>query len=76
VRFVGVGTYSLDIEIFVYVLTSNFDEFLRTKQELLLSILEAVNDAGTALALPSQVTIDYSEKLGPPVMTSSGVSVR
>lgn len=60
VRFVGVGTYSLDIEIFVYVLTRDYDEFLRTQQDLLLKILDAVKDAGTALALPTQATIGYS----------------
>lgn len=60
VRFVGVGTYSLDIEIFVYVLTRNGDDFLRTQQDLLLKILDAVKDAGTALALPTQATVGYS----------------
>jgi len=29
VRFVGVGTYSLDLEIFAYVLTRDGDEFMR-----------------------------------------------
>ncbi len=60
VRFIGVGTYSLDIEIFIYVLTRDGDHFLRTQQDLLLKILDAVKDAGTALALPTQASIDYS----------------
>jgi MscS family membrane protein len=60
VRFVVVGTYSLDIEIFVYVLTRDGDDFLRTQQDLLLKILDAVKDAGTALALPTQATVGYS----------------
>ena len=64
VRFVGVGTYSLDVEIFVYVLTRNGDEFLRTQQDLLLKILDAVKAAGTALALPTQASIDYSTNAG------------
>lgn len=76
VRFVGVGSYSLDIEIFIYILTRSYDDFLRTQQELLLNILDAVKDAGTALALPSQVTIDYSANPGAPVMSGSGASVR
>jgi len=62
VRFVGVGTYSLDIEIFIYILTRNGDSFLSTQQDLLLQILDAVKDAGTALALPTQASIDYSPK--------------
>jgi MscS family membrane protein len=54
VRFVGVGTYSLDLEVFAYVLTPNYDEFLQIQQELLLSILDGVQAAGTALAVPTQ----------------------
>jgi MscS family membrane protein len=52
VRFVGIGTYSLDIEIFAYVLTPDFDEFLGIQQDLLLDLLRAVERAGTALAVP------------------------
>lgn len=52
VRFVGIGTYSLDIEVFAYVLTPDFDEFLGIQQELLLDLLRAVERAGTALAVP------------------------
>jgi len=54
VRFVGVGTYSLDLEVFAYVLTPNYDDFLQIQQELLLWILDAVQAAGTALAVPTQ----------------------
>jgi len=59
VRFVGVGSYSLDVEIFVYISTQSGDEFLEMQQDLLLSILDAVERAGTALALPTQATIAY-----------------
>lgn len=54
VRFVGVGTYSLDLEVFAYILTRNGDEFLQIQQELLLWILDAIQAAGTALAVPTQ----------------------
>ncbi len=60
VRFIGVGTYSFDVEIFVYIKTQNDTEFTRTKQELLLRILDAVEEAGTALALPTQASVTYS----------------
>jgi MscS family membrane protein len=59
-RFIGVGQYSLDIEIFAYVLTVDGDEFLKIQQDLLLRILDAVAAAGTALALPTQASVDYS----------------
>jgi MscS family membrane protein len=55
VRFVGVGTYSLDIEVFAYVLTDDGDEFMRIRQDLILRILDAVEESGTTLALPTQV---------------------
>jgi MscS family membrane protein len=71
VRFIGVGTYSLDLEVFAYVLTRNMDDFLRIQQELLLWVLEAVEAVGTALALPTQASVDYvfsstSNQIGTP----------
>ncbi len=54
VRFTGVGQYSLDVEVFVYINTADYDEFLALQQELLLRILQAVEKAGTALAVPWQ----------------------
>lgn len=60
VRFVGVGTYSLDLEIFAHILTKDGDEFMLIQQDLYLRILEAVEAAGTALALPTQASIAYS----------------
>ncbi|MCU1339018.1 MAG: hypothetical protein JWO19_4599 [Bryobacterales bacterium] len=58
VRFVGVGPYSLDVEVVAYVTTSDYDEFLALQQELLLSMLQAVERAGTALAVPLQESFD------------------
>lgn len=60
VRFVGIGTYSLDIEIFMYVRTLDGDEFNKIQQDLFLAILDAVEAAGTALAVPTQATIAYA----------------
>jgi len=54
VRFVGVGTYSLDLEVFAYITTRDGDEFLKIQQELFLRILDEVEAAGTALAVPTQ----------------------
>lgn len=62
VRFIGIGSYSLDIEIFAYILTSDFDEFLQVQQNLLLQIVDAVTDAGTALALPTQASVSYFQE--------------
>ena len=60
IRFVGVGAYSLDLEIFVYIRTKNGDEFLKAQQELLLTVLDEIAAAGTALAIPTQASVVYS----------------
>lgn len=52
VRFVEVGPQTLDVEVSAYVKTPDADEFLEVQQDLLLRILKAVEDAGTALATP------------------------
>lgn len=56
VRFVGVGSYSLDVEVGAYITTSDYDEFLGIQQELLMQMLQAVERAGTALAVPWQAS--------------------
>lgn len=60
VRFVGIGTYSLDLEIFVYILTLDGNEFMKIQQNLFLAILDAVEAAGTSLAVPTQANIAYT----------------
>ena len=54
VRFLGFGTWSLNVEIFVYVLDSDWNSFLETQENLLLDVMEIVQAAGTGLAYPSQ----------------------
>jgi len=60
VRFVGVGAYSLDVETDSYVKTTDANEFLAIQQELLLRILQAVEQAGTRLAVPLQESVESS----------------
>jgi MscS family membrane protein len=64
VRFVGLGTYSLDVEIAAYVKTSSNDEFLAVQQALLLQLLQAVENAGTALAVPWAQTTEVKADHG------------
>ncbi len=54
VRFIGVGPYSLDVEVVAYVTTADYDEFVAVQQQLLIELLRAVEQAGTALAVPLQ----------------------
>ncbi|MGP0072882.1 MAG: mechanosensitive ion channel family protein [Bryobacteraceae bacterium] len=76
VRFVGIGTYSLDIEIFIYVLTLDGDEFMKIQQELFLAIMDAVEAAGTALAVPTQATITYTDESLPAPSANGTGSMR
>jgi MscS family membrane protein len=64
VRFIGVGPYSLDVEVDAYVTTADSDEFVATRQELLIEMLKAIEHAGTALAVPIQESFD-SNKVRP-----------
>ena len=61
VRFCRVAPYSLDVEIFAYVLAPDWNEFVRIQEQLLFGVTEAVARSGTALALPAQTT--YVENL-------------
>lgn len=56
IELVAVGPCSLDLEIFAYVKTNDWGEFLAIRKELLLRILGVVEEAGTALAPPAQTT--------------------
>jgi MscS family membrane protein len=70
VRFIGIGSYSLDVEIFIYILTLDGNEFMRVQQDLLLKIMDAVEEAGSALAVPTQATINYNAP--PPAPANNG----
>jgi MscS family membrane protein len=56
IRFVGFGDYSLDLEIFAYVLTSDYGEFLAVREDVYLRIMDIVAASGTGFAFPSQTT--------------------
>jgi len=53
-RFLRFGPSSLDIEVFAYVVAKDWSHFLEIQEELLLGIMEIVEQAETAIALPSQ----------------------
>jgi MscS family membrane protein len=53
-RFVGIGTYSLDINILAFVMTTNYQEYLEITEQLNIRILEIVETAGAELATPAQ----------------------
>lgn len=56
VRFIRFSDYSLDVEIYCYILESDYATFLSTQEGLLLSIMDALDKAGVVVALPTQTT--------------------
>ena len=55
VRFVRFGGASVDLELFAYVMTSEFPVFLEIQEDLLLRILRIIEASGSCLAVPFQV---------------------
>jgi len=62
VRFSGFGASSLDVELFVYVRTRDYGDFLAVREDLCLRVMDVVTTAGTAFALPAQT--NYSSAAG------------
>lgn len=54
IRFVGFGQSSMDLEIFAYVLETEYEAFLAVQEDLLLRIMDLVESSGSGFAFPSQ----------------------
>jgi MscS family membrane protein len=68
VRFLRLGAFSLDVDIFAYISARDWDHFLEIQEKLLLCIMEIVQQAGAEIAFPSQtmyLATDSSEKAAP-----------
>ena len=63
VRFLRFGAHSLDLEIFAYLRTDDFDEYWAKREDLNLRIMDIVKEAGTGFAFPSFTTY-YAEDAG------------
>jgi MscS family membrane protein len=55
VRFIRFGGSSLELEIFAYVLTTDFTVFLGIQEDLLLHMMDIVESSGTSVALSPQM---------------------
>jgi MscS family membrane protein len=56
VRFIRFSDYSLDMEIYCYILEPDYNSYLASQEALLLSIMDALEKAGAVVALPTQTT--------------------
>jgi MscS family membrane protein len=50
VRFIGFAANALDIEIFAFVMTTDYDEFLAIREDIFLRIMELIASSGTGFA--------------------------
>jgi MscS family membrane protein len=66
VRFVRFGASSLDVDIFAYVFADDWNNFLEIQEELLFSIMDTIQRAGSGIAFPPQtlfLAADTSHKI-------------
>ena len=56
VRFVGFGAYSLDLEVYAYARTADWNEFLQVREDVFLRMMDIVDEAGSGFAFPSSTT--------------------
>ena len=54
VRFAGYGASSLDIDLRVYALTREWNDFFAIREDVFLRVAEIVKESGTRFAIPSQ----------------------
>jgi MscS family membrane protein len=66
VRLIRFGAYSLDVEVFAYVMAADYAAFLAVQEELLMRIMGIVKYAGTGLAFPSQTMYVRNDTPAPP----------
>jgi MscS family membrane protein len=57
VRFLRFSEFALEIEVYAYILESNFEAFLAAQEALLLQVMDALENSGAVVALPSQTTL-------------------
>ena len=57
VRFLRYGPFSLDVEVFGYVLARDWNQFLEIQEGLLLGIMECIESAGVQIAIPLQTIL-------------------
>jgi MscS family membrane protein len=54
VRLIGFGSSSVDLELYCYVETRDWEDYLAVREDLFLRIIDIVSASGTGFAFPSQ----------------------
>ncbi|HSD43954.1 MAG TPA: mechanosensitive ion channel family protein [Burkholderiales bacterium] len=76
VRLVGFGSDSLEVEIFAYVRTRDYNQFLAVREDVYLRILDILAESGTGLALPSMSLHRGADGLDPDRAREAEAAVR
>jgi MscS family membrane protein len=74
VRFLRLGAFSLDVDVFAYVVARDWNHFLEIQEQLLFSVTEIVEKAGTKIAFPSQTM--YVANAPSPVPSTDSLPAR
>ena len=53
-RFTTFGTYSFELDLFAYILETDYSAYLKIKEEINLALLDIVHSSNATLAIPSQ----------------------
>jgi len=73
VRFLRLGAFSLDVEVFAYIYGRDWPHFLEIQEGLLLEITDIVAAAGTGIAFPSQTMYLSGESSTTPQLRNSAI---
>ncbi len=76
VRFIHLGSFSLDVDVFAYVFARDWNHFLEIQEQLLFAVTEIVDKAGTQIAFPSQTMYVSNEQAAAPVAESIPTATR
>lgn len=60
IRLTNFGERAIELELFAYVLTHDYLEFLALREEFLLRVADIVESAGTAFASPTELSVQAS----------------
>lgn len=55
VRFAGFGEHSLDIDVFAYVMSKDYTEFVGIREDIYLRMMQVIEQSGAKLAVPAVV---------------------
>ncbi len=76
VRFIRLGSFSLDVDVFAYLVARDWDHFLELQEQLLFAVTDIVDRAGAQIAFPSQTMYVATEQAALPVAGSTPTPAR